>query len=156
MAYLRCKLYTVLQKSFLSQSESDNPAIAEKILHACKNVRVFAFYGELGAGKTTLIKAFCRFLGVKEAVSSPTFSLIHEYWTEDAPVYHLDLYRIKSEQEAFDIGCEEYFYSGAYVFIEWPQRIPNLLPSEAALLEISIVSETKRKIDLSYQAHGED
>lgn len=156
MAYLRCKFCLVLEKIYQSHSESDNPAIAEKILRTCNNVRVFAFYGELGAGKTTLIKAFCRFLGVKEAVSSPTFSLIHEYWTEDAPVYHLDLYRIKSEQEAFDIGCEEYFYSGAYVFIEWPQRIPNLLPSEAALLEISIISETKRKIDLSYQAHGED
>lgn len=146
----------MLPKNFESHSESDNPAIVEKILHACKNERVFAFYGELGAGKTSLIKAFCQVLGVKEAVTSPTFSLIHEYQGKEHLIYHLDLYRLKSEAESYEIGCEEYFYSGAYVFIEWPQRIPNVLPEEAVHLKISVLPNTSRRIELSDQLYGED
>lgn len=144
------------RKSFESHSESDNPAIAENILVACNSVRVFAFYGELGAGKTSLIKAFCQVLGVKEAVTSPTFSLIHEYQGNEHLIYHLDLYRLKSEAESYEIGCEEYFYSGAYVFIEWPQRIPNVLPEEAVHLKISVLPDTSRRIELSDQIYGED
>lgn len=144
------------RKSFESHSESDNPVIAGNILNACNSVRVFAFYGELGAGKTSLIKAFCQVLGVKEAVTSPTFSLIHEYQGSEHTVYHLDLYRLKSEAESYEIGCEEYFYSGAYVFIEWPQRIPNVLPEESVHLKISVLPDTSRRIELSDQLYGED
>ncbi|MEM6802686.1 MAG: tRNA (adenosine(37)-N6)-threonylcarbamoyltransferase complex ATPase subunit type 1 TsaE, partial [Bacteroidota bacterium] len=107
----------MLEKIYQSHSESDNPAIAEKILRTCNNVRVFAFYGELGAGKTHLVKAFCQALGMEVSVSSPTFSLVHEYQDAGVLVYHMDLYRLKTEEEALEIGCEEYFYSGAYVFI---------------------------------------
>jgi len=146
----------VPKKSYESHSESDNPAIAENILHACNSVRVFALYGELGAGKTSLIKAFCQVLGVKEAITSPTFNLVHEYQGAEDSVYHLDLYRLKSESESYDIGCEEYFYSGAYVFIEWPQRIPNILPEEIAHLKISILQNNSRKIELSCHLYGED
>jgi len=151
MANLRSKLLAMPQKSYESHSESDNIGIAENILLACNSVRVFAFYGELGAGKTSLIKAFCQVLGVKEAVTSPTFSLIHEYQGNIDSVYHFDLYRLKSELESLEIGCEEYFYSGAYVFVEWPQRIPNVLPTEAAHLKISVLSHTSRRIELTYQ-----
>lgn len=99
--------------------------------------RFFAFFGKMGVGKTTLIKALCDQLGVKETVCSPTFAIINEYTTaEGEPVYHFDFYRLKSVEEAFDIGYEEYFYSGAFCFTEWTEKIESLLPEHYVRVEI--------------------
>ena len=100
---------------------------------------VFAFYGAMGAGKTTFIKALCRELGVEENVSSPTFAIINEYSCENSsdPVYHLDFYRIHRREEAVDMGCEEYFFSGALCFIEWPDIVEDLLPGDAVRVTIT-------------------
>ncbi len=99
---------------------------AESILENCKESRIFIFNGNLGAGKTTLIKEFCLNLGYKGEVTSPTFSLINNYPGPNAEIYHMDLYRLKNVEEALDIGIEEYLISGDYCFIEWPDVILNL------------------------------
>ena len=99
--------------------------------------RIFAFYGSMGAGKTTLIKAVCRELGSADYVTSPTFALINEYSTADGSViYHFDFYRIKKIEEAFDLGYEDYIYSGNYCFIEWPEMIESLLPEGIVAVRI--------------------
>ena len=99
----------------------------------------------MGAGKTTFIKAICTELGVKGRMSSPTFSLINEYLTSSGQkIYHFDFYRIKSEKEAFDLGYEEYFYSGNYCFIEWPDKIENLLPENCAKVKIEVVGNERK------------
>ena len=103
--------------------------VAHTIISEIPDQYIFAFNGKMGAGKTTLIKAFCEELGVKEVVTSPTFALVNEYNSEDNnPVYHFDFYRIKKIDEVFDIGYEEYFYSDNYCFIEWPELVLELLP----------------------------
>jgi tRNA threonylcarbamoyladenosine biosynthesis protein TsaE len=117
--------------------------VAEEILSSCENERIFAFYGNLGAGKTTLIKRFCSLLGVEEAVSSPTFNLVNVYEGEEYEIYHFDFYRIKDEMEALGIGAQEYFDSGEYCLIEWPERIPNLLPEEAVTIQIEILDSSR-------------
>ena len=103
------------------------------------DARVFAFYGEMGAGKTTFIRSICEVLGVEDIVNSPTFSIVNEYSTGASPVYHFDFYRIKSAQEAWDMGHEEYFYSGGYCLIEWPEKIEGLLPEDC--VEVSIIED---------------
>ena len=116
---------------------SELPAAAGEFLRRYSSARIFAFHGELGAGKTTFIKALCEALGVKDTMSSPSFSLVNEYHDEkNQPVYHFDLYRLKSPQEALDIGLEEYLYSGNYCFIEWPERAEELLPGETVNVTI--------------------
>jgi tRNA threonylcarbamoyladenosine biosynthesis protein TsaE len=118
--------------------------IADKFLEAHPADRIFAFYGQMGAGKTTFIKALCEQLHVVDYVTSPTFALVNEYQTADSrSVFHLDFYRIKSIQEAFDIGYEDYFSSGDYCFIEWPELIETLLP--AVTVKVSI-RETGNKV----------
>lgn len=110
--------------------------------------RIFLFNAPMGAGKTTFIKALCAHLGVKENVSSPTFSIVNEYRSSNGPIYHFDFYRLKDEREAYDLGYEEYFYSGNYCFVEWPQKITNLLPDEALFVEIAITGPQSRTIRL--------
>lgn len=111
---------------------SQLPAAAQELLRLFGAEKVVAFEGEMGSGKTTIIKALCDCLGVKDNVSSPTFSIVNEYFTENGEtIYHFDFYRLKSLREALDIGVEEYFYSGAYCFIEWPEKIGELLPETA-------------------------
>jgi len=106
--------------------------------------RQFAFFGEMGAGKTTFIKAICRSLGVNENVSSPTFAIVNEYEDKEGdPVYHFDFYRIENEQEAIDIGIREYFSSGHYCLIEWPEKILHLLPEETVKVFITLQNETR-------------
>lgn len=109
--------------------------------------KVILFYGEMGAGKTTTIKAICKALGVLEEVSSPTFSLVNEYMTSSGEtVFHFDMYRINSEEEVYDMGYEEYFYSGNICLVEWPEKIPTLLPEKYGEIKIS-VSNKIRTID---------
>ncbi|MEL6695470.1 MAG: tRNA (adenosine(37)-N6)-threonylcarbamoyltransferase complex ATPase subunit type 1 TsaE [Bacteroidota bacterium] len=143
------------ERVYLSRSLSDNYSIAKSILESCTNERIFAFYGELGAGKTTLIKLFCEILGVHEPVTSPTFNLIHEYPGADGLVVHMDLYRLQNEDEAYEIGLLDYFQKGHYTFIEWPERIPSLLPSDTIHLHISVQTDHSRKIELTHTVHGQ-
>jgi tRNA threonylcarbamoyladenosine biosynthesis protein TsaE len=108
---------------------SELPAAAKELLKSFDGEKVVAFQGPMGAGKTTLIKALCEELGVKDTISSPTFSIVNEYRTaKGEKIYHFDFYRIKSVDEAYDMGYEEYFYSKAYCFIEWPEKIGELMP----------------------------
>lgn len=106
---------------------------AKQFVNAIGNHRVFAFYGHMGAGKTTFIKAICEELGVKDVITSPTFAIVNEY---DGPIYHFDFYRIKKLEEVYDMGYEDYFYSGALCFIEWPELIEELLPTDAVKVSI--------------------
>jgi len=101
--------------------------------------KVFAFYGKMGAGKTTFIKAVCECLGVEDVITSPTFAIVNEYQsgTTGDPIYHFDFYRIKKIEEVYDMGYEEYFYSGALCFIEWPELIDDLLPEDATKVTIA-------------------
>ncbi|HEX8548216.1 MAG TPA: tRNA (adenosine(37)-N6)-threonylcarbamoyltransferase complex ATPase subunit type 1 TsaE [Cytophagaceae bacterium] len=112
--------------------------------------KVWLFDGEMGSGKTTLIKEICRVLLVEDNVTSPTFSIVNEYSAlQGTNIYHFDFYRIKSEIEAMDIGCDEYFYSGNYCFIEWPSKIPHLLPEKYVTITIDIVDENERRCSFS-------
>jgi tRNA threonylcarbamoyladenosine biosynthesis protein TsaE len=106
---------------------------------------VFAFYGEMGAGKTTFIKAICEKLGVEDVINSPTFAIVNEYRSNSGElIYHFDFYRIKDEIEAFDFGYEDYFFSGAICFIEWPEKIENLLPSDVVKVTITELADGAR------------
>jgi len=122
--------------------------IAKEIIATSKS-KTILFYGEMGVGKTTLIKEICKELGIEDVVSSPTFSLVNEYLTTNAKiVYHFDFYRIEDENEAYDIGVEDYFYSDAWCFIEWPQNIINLLPLDATEVYIHKLENGNRNIQL--------
>ncbi|KQR71921.1 tRNA (adenosine(37)-N6)-threonylcarbamoyltransferase complex ATPase subunit type 1 TsaE [Pedobacter sp. Leaf176] len=125
------------------------PDVANKLLAFAGGERIFLFDGEMGAGKTTFIKTFCKVLGVEDSVSSPTYSIVNEYVGENDTVYHFDFYRIKNIQEAYDLGYEEYFYGGGICLIEWPERIEELLPEHYIKVEISILSESGRSFKLT-------
>ncbi len=123
-------------------------AAARELIEAFPENRVFALYGEMGAGKTTLIKALCRVLQVTDVTSSPSFGLIYEYRTSGSDsIYHFDFYRIEHLEEAYDIGYEEYIDSGYYCFIEWPEKIASLLPPETVNVNLQIVENNERTIE---------
>ena len=124
-------------------------AVAKKILAQNPN-KVILFEGEMGVGKTTLIKELVKELGVIETVSSPTFSLVNEYQnTTFQSIYHFDFYRIKVETEALDMGIDEYIYSGNWCFIEWAEKIPNLVPESHSKITIKLLSDGNRTLELS-------
>ena len=136
-----------MKRTVISKNPDDLTVVAEEILRSVPGARIFAFYGEMGAGKTTLIKAFCRVLGSMDGVSSPTFSLVNEY--EDGSgnsLFHFDFYRIKKLEEVYDMGFEEYVYSGDYCFLEWPERIAELLPENYVYVSIDVLNDKERKI----------
>ena len=135
----------------ISNGTEDLANLAQDLVRFAKDNKIWAFYGEMGSGKTTFIRNICQILGVKENVSSPTFSLINEYNGNLGKfVYHFDFYRIQKEQEAIDIGCEEYFESGSLCLIEWPEKIINLLPHPLVKVAI-IVTDKNRKFIFSYE-----
>ncbi|MFD2933537.1 tRNA (adenosine(37)-N6)-threonylcarbamoyltransferase complex ATPase subunit type 1 TsaE [Spirosoma flavum] len=122
--------------------------VAHRLLAEGRNQSVWLFEGEMGAGKTTLIKAICRMLGVVSMVQSPTFSIVNEYTTHEGhSVYHFDCYRLRNEAEALDIGIEEYMDSDNYCFIEWPERISSLWPATYYQIHISVDSVGRRAIE---------
>ncbi|UBM61457.1 tRNA (adenosine(37)-N6)-threonylcarbamoyltransferase complex ATPase subunit type 1 TsaE [Candidatus Sulfidibacterium hydrothermale] len=128
------------------------PSAAQKILSTFPDQRIFAFYGEMGAGKTTFIQSFCRQLGSNDNVSSPTFALINEYKDRNGnAIFHFDFYRMKRLEEAFDIGLEEYLYSGNYCFMEWPEKITELLPPTYVRVDIEVKDNLDRVIRWSLQ-----
>jgi tRNA threonylcarbamoyladenosine biosynthesis protein TsaE len=123
--------------------------VAKQILEQNPN-KVILFHGEMGVGKTTLIKALAKELGVCEVTSSPTFSLVNEYQTTNNQiVYHFDFYRLNNEIEALDMGADEYLYSGNWCFIEWAEKIPNLIPDSHSTISIILLSDGKRLLELS-------
>jgi tRNA threonylcarbamoyladenosine biosynthesis protein TsaE len=129
-------------------SVSELPLAAKKILDFAGANRIFLFYGSMGAGKTTLIRALCEELEIEGSASSPTFSIVNEYTSPMSTIYHFDFYRIKSETEALDLGYEDYLYSGDYCFIEWPEKIENLLPQRFVELKLLETSENERIINI--------
>ena len=129
-------------------SLDDLSTIATTIISSVEN-KTLLFYGQMGVGKTTLIKEICNQIGVLDPISSPTFSLVNEYQTsKNKKVFHFDFYRIEAEEEAFDLGIEEYFDTGDWCLIEWPENIENLLPLGAVQIHLTILEDEQRNIQL--------
>ena len=123
-------------------------SIAKEIVESAEH-KILLFYGEMGVGKTTLIKEICKVLGVEDVASSPTFSLVNEYLTNNnETVYHFDFYRIEDEEEAYDMGIEDYLYSNNWCLIEWPENIKNLVPLETVDVKITLLNNGQRNIQL--------
>ena len=114
-----------------------------------KNAKLFAFHGEMGAGKTTIIGALCHYKGTKDVTGSPTFSIINEYEGKEGRILHMDLYRLKDEEEAMQAGVEDALYSGDYCFVEWPEKAPDLFPPETIHVTIESIDESTRKLSLT-------
>lgn len=129
---------------------SDLPHAAELIIKSAANIKLWAFYGEMGAGKTTLIKEICNQLNVADEISSPTYSLVNEYTTTSGQViYHFDFYRVKNIEEVYDIGYEDYFYSQNICLIEWPENIRELLRDDEVLaVVIQKTNNDSRRIEI--------
>ena len=135
--------------SYKIGSEEELVGVAKSLLNDFSDKKIILFYGEMGVGKTTLIKVLCKQLGVEEATNSPTFSIVNEYLTtSQKSIYHFDFYRIEKEEEVFDMGYEDYFYSGNFCFIEWPEKIPNLLPEEVVKVSIELDDDHNRLISV--------
>jgi len=136
-----------MKQKVVSKSIDDLYLVAGELIRTHPTARIFAFYGEMGAGKTTFIKALCTALGVDDNVSSPTFALVNQYQMVDGDtVFHFDFYRIKKIEEVLDIGYEDYFYSGSYCLIEWPEKIEQLLPDETLRVNITVEESSGERV----------
>ncbi|MEI6748120.1 MAG: tRNA (adenosine(37)-N6)-threonylcarbamoyltransferase complex ATPase subunit type 1 TsaE [Bacteroidales bacterium] len=136
-----------MHQTIICHSPEDMEPAAKSLLQAFPAGRMFALYGRMGAGKTTFIKAICHQLGVTDIVNSPTFSIVNEYSTASGKnIFHFDLYRLKNTNELLDIGYEEYFYSGSYCLLEWPEKIEELLPEECVRVKIEEDDYDKSRI----------
>jgi tRNA threonylcarbamoyladenosine biosynthesis protein TsaE len=125
------------------------PAAVKKLLRLSGDCRLFAFYGPMGSGKTTIIKVICESLGAVDLVSSPSFTIVNEYRTSGGkPLYHIDFYRIRKLEEVFDFGIEEYFSAGSYCFMEWPELIEEILPAETFKVRITVGEHEERILEL--------
>jgi tRNA threonylcarbamoyladenosine biosynthesis protein TsaE len=134
-------------------SKTEISEVAKKLIKDGNGLSVWALHGEMGTGKTTLAKALVAVLGVHETTASPTFSIVNEYRdANNQPIYHFDFYRIKNESEAFDIGTDEYFDSGNLCLVEWPEKIPSLLPRNYFEIQLEIIDEQSRLI--RYRKHA--
>ncbi len=134
-------------QTFIAKSAEELDSLAPAILDAIGSNRVVAMDAPMGAGKTTLVKAICRFLGSTSVVNSPTFAIINDYDLPDGKaLYHFDLYRLKDVNEAFNMGFDEYFYSGNYCFVEWPAIAESILPENSSTLRISVNDDGSRTI----------
>lgn len=134
---------------YRAKSESDLIGISKQFLEDTAENRVFAFEGDMGAGKTTFIKQLTRSMGIEEEASSPTYGFVNEYFSPFyGTIYHFDCYRIQDQQEAYDIGIEEYLFSDDYVFIEWPKNIDNLLPENTVWVKITALPSDERIIEI--------
>jgi len=128
---------------------SDLSLIANWVIENASS-RILLFYGAMGSGKTTLIKEISKQLGVKDVTNSPTFSLVNEYRSENNELlYHFDFYRINDEEEAYDMGIEEYFDHDAWCFVEWPEKVQNLLPLESSVIKLTINADNTRTLELN-------
>ena len=133
--------------TYQAKTLTDLKEIAKDLLNEFGEHRVIAFYGEMGVGKTTLVKELCIHLGVDDITNSPTFSIVNEYLTQKGEtLYHFDFYRIEEEEEVYDLGYEDYFYSRNYCFVEWPEKILNLLPKDIVKVRITLDNENNRMI----------
>ena len=131
----------------LTYSLQQLPEIAQQILQHTTD-KVLTFKAEMGVGKTTLIKELCRQLQVEDTISSPTYSLVNEYRAQNQKIFHFDFYRIDSEEEAYDIGFEDYLNQDAWIFIEWPEKITNLLPKKMTQIQIELMENGERELIL--------
>ena len=137
-------------KEIVIDSLDELKDVAEAVIESLDDRNVVALFGAMGAGKTTLISAIMEYLGSTDNVTSPTFTLVNQYNTaSNSPVYHFDFYRINRIEEAFDMGYEEYFYSGDLCLVEWPELVEQLLPEDAMVVKIEILSPTKRKFTIA-------
>lgn len=135
--------------NFVLKDISDIDTAAKMFVEKFGNKKIFAFYGEMGAGKTTFIKAVCKSMGVTETITSPTFSLVNEYETDNGmTIYHFDFYRIGNIEEVYDFGYEDYFFSDKICFIEWPELVETLLPEDIVEVKISVDDNEQRLISV--------
>ena len=141
-----------MTKKFVVNNINDLDSISSNIFKFTKNYKKFAFFGEMGVGKTTLIKYLLTNLGVNDNVTSPTFSIINEYVSDSLEsIYHFDFYRIKNEKEAYDIGIDEYLSSNNYCFIEWPNNIESFIDDQFVYIYIDAIENNKRNIMIKYK-----
>ncbi|MBE9481894.1 MAG: tRNA (adenosine(37)-N6)-threonylcarbamoyltransferase complex ATPase subunit type 1 TsaE [Bacteroidetes bacterium] len=136
-----------MTEKIICKSVDNLDKVAIKLLNTYPDIRIFAFYGKMGSGKTTFIKSLCKISGVTDIVNSPTFSIINEYKTDGGDsIFHFDFYRIKKQEEVLDIGYEDYFFSGSYCFIEWPEKVENLLPENTVRVIIEEGSKKNERV----------
>ena len=139
-----------LEKQITIQSEADLPQFVDTLLAFANGRKKVMLYGQIGAGKTTFVKAFCRKMQTDETANSPTFSIINEHEYTNGLIYHIDLYRLKTEDEALDIGIEDYLYDEHYCFIEWAELIENILPDDIISIYFETQEDGSRSIKIKY------
>ena len=141
-----------MTKQFIVKNINDLDEVSSKILELNNKYKKFAFFGDMGVGKTTLIKSLLKKLDVNDNVTSPTFSIVNEYLSKKlGSIFHFDFYRIKNEKEAYDIGIDEYLSSDNYCFIEWPNKINSFIDDNFVNVYIDIVDDNKRNIMINYK-----